>query len=88
MFSTCLPLQVTEVDEEKARLMVSNKRIAADERVGGYKVGVCSHVWHVWVAGGLRSCEIEQRAADERAGAATRWVFCPPQRTCLTLLGW
>ncbi|KAI7838589.1 hypothetical protein COHA_007660 [Chlorella ohadii] len=31
--------KVTEVDEEKARLMVSNKRIAADERVGGYKVG-------------------------------------------------
>lgn len=32
------PPQVTEVDEEKARLMLSNKRTAADERVNGFKV--------------------------------------------------
>jgi len=31
--------KVTEVDEEKARLMLSNKRIAADERVSSFKVG-------------------------------------------------
>lgn len=30
--------KVTEVDEEKARLMLSNKRIAADERMGSFKV--------------------------------------------------
>ncbi|KAL4441481.1 hypothetical protein ABPG77_001985 [Micractinium sp. CCAP 211/92] len=31
--------KVTEVDEEKARLMLSNKRIAADDRMGSFKVG-------------------------------------------------
>ncbi len=30
--------KVTEVDEEKARLMLSNKRIAADDRMGSFKV--------------------------------------------------
>ncbi|PSC75243.1 30S ribosomal chloroplastic [Micractinium conductrix] len=34
-----MPFKVTEVDEEKARLMLSNKRIAADERTAGFKVG-------------------------------------------------
>ena len=31
--------KVTEVDEEKMRLMLSNKRAAADERVAAFKVG-------------------------------------------------
>ncbi|EFN56628.1 hypothetical protein CHLNCDRAFT_22007 [Chlorella variabilis] len=34
-----MAFKVTEVDEEKARLMLSNKRVVADERVGGFKVG-------------------------------------------------
>jgi hypothetical protein len=39
--AVCRPLfkQVTEVDEEKQRLMLSNKRVAADERVNSFKVG-------------------------------------------------
>lgn len=33
------PSQITEVDEEKTRLMLSNKRVAAEERASSFKVG-------------------------------------------------
>ena len=43
---------MTEVDEEKARLMVSNKRAAADDRVSSFKVGIV----FVGVGGKFASC--------------------------------
>ena len=45
-----MAFKVTEVDEEKARLMLSNKRVVADERVGGFKVRAALGWW--W-GGGL-----------------------------------
>lgn len=42
-------MQVTEVDEEKARLMLSNKRIAADERMGSFKVGRVQPICFRWL---------------------------------------
>ena len=49
-----MSFKVTEVDEEKQRLMLSNKRVAADDRTASFKVrGRCGGGRLGWAVGAV-----------------------------------
>ena len=72
---------MTEVDEEKARLMVSNKRAAADDRVSSFKVGAGFCEPDQQQTGRIMHAQSGWKGASDVAGCAFKaWLLIPNLR--------